>query len=168
MCGDQLRGYAEETDSHMESSRKLVVFALDDLRCGLPLERVARVVRAVQITPLPGAPRVILGMINVHGKLVPVADLRQRFQLPSRDLSIHDHMLIAWTPRRLLAVVADAVRGVVECAQRDVLPVDDSVPSAGHVRGVAKLGDGLLVIHDLDQFLSLDEEAAVERALADA
>lgn len=151
----------------MQSAPKLVTFMLDDLHCALPMERVARVVRAVQITPLAGAPRIIVGMINLHGTIVPVADLRQRFHLPSRDLSVQDHIIIVQAPRRLIAVVADAVHGVVECAEHDLVPVDN-IPGAEYVQGVAKLRDGLLVIHDLDRLLSLEEEAAVERALADA
>lgn len=151
----------------MGSSQKLVAFALDDLQCALPLDRVARVVRAVQIAPLPGAPAVILGMINMQGTIVPVADLRQRLQLPPRDLNIYDHMVISRAPRRLLAIVADAVHGVVECARRDLVQVD-GVPGVEHFHGVAKLPDGLLLIHDLDRLLSLDEEAAMERALGDA
>ena len=65
---------------------QIVVFALDDRRIALPLAAVERVVRAVEVTPLPKAPAVVLGAVNVQGNLVPVFHLRRRFRMPEREI----------------------------------------------------------------------------------
>src|SRR5688500_5027212 len=93
---------------------RVLSFSLDEVRYALPLESVERVVRSVEITPLPDAPEVILGVINVRGRIIPVADIRSRFRLPPKDMTLEDKLIIARTARRSLAVVADEVSGVSE------------------------------------------------------
>ena len=146
----------------------VVCFALDDVRYALPLASVERVVRAVAVTPLPDAPEVILGVINVQGRVVPVADLRKRFRLPARNIGLNDQMLIAHTAHRPLALVADAVYGIMQCSQGEIVAMDSIVPGLEYVEGVAKTADGLILIHDLDRFLALEEEASLERAMKNA
>ena len=66
----------------MNSSVKIVLFTLDEQRYALALPSVDRVVRVVDVTPLPKAPAIVLGVVNIHGDIVPVYDLRKRFRLP--------------------------------------------------------------------------------------
>jgi purine-binding chemotaxis protein CheW len=149
----------------MVTANPVVALMLDDIRYALPLTSVERVVRAVEITPLPDAPDIILGVINVHGRVVPVVDIRRRFRLPARAISAGDQLVIAHTPRRCLALVADTVRGVVECPAGDIVTPHDVLPDLHYVTGIARLADGLILIHDLDGFLALDEERALAQAL---
>jgi len=79
---------------------QLVVFTLDDRRYGLALSAVERAVRMVDVTPLPQAPQIVLGVVNVQGRVVPVVNLRRRFRLPERDFALADQLLIARTARR--------------------------------------------------------------------
>lgn len=62
----------------------LVVFRLDERRYALPLSVVERVIRAVEVTPLPKAPPIVLGAIDVQGRVVPVLNVRRRFLMPDR------------------------------------------------------------------------------------
>ncbi len=152
----------------MVTANPVVVLMLDDIRYALALTSVERVVRGVEVTPLPDAPDIVLGVINVQGRVVPVVDIRRRFRLPARAISVGDQLVIAHTPRRCLALLADAVQGVVECPAGDIVIPDDILPDLHYVTGVARLADGLILIHDLDGFLALDEERALEQALKNA
>jgi purine-binding chemotaxis protein CheW len=149
----------------LNTARVLVVFSLDDHRYALGLSAVQFVVRAVEISPLPRAPDSVEGIINVRGQVVPVFNLRRRFRLPERELQLDDHIILARTVRRGVALMVDAVNGVVECAADDTLPAEAVLPGTGYVTGVVKRPDGLILIHDLNTFLSLDEEQALEAAL---
>lgn len=151
----------------MMQSDHLVGFALDDLRFALPLISVERVVHAVAITPLPKAPGVILGVINVQGRVVPVADIRKRFRLPAREMTLSDHIVIARTPSRPLALVVNVVHGVMNWSGEDRAAMEQLVPGLEYVQGIAKTQDGLVLIHDLDRFLVLDEEESLLRAMKD-
>lgn len=147
---------------------QVVVFTLDDRRYGLPLPAVERVLRMVDVTPLPKAPQIVLGVVNVQGRVIPVVDMRRRFRLPARDFALTDQLVIARTARRPVALAADAVTGVLEYSAQEAAGAPDIVPGIEYVEGVVKLPDGLVLIHDLDRFLSLEEEAALGQAIEDA
>jgi len=144
---------------------RLVVFDLDGQAYALPLDSVERVLPMVAVSPLPRAPAVALGAINFHGQVIPVVDIRRRFRLPARDYGLTAHLLVARTARRSLVVPADEVLGVKEVAGETVTSPDAVLPGIGHVAGIVALPDGLLFIHDLDTFLSLDEERQLSDAL---
>lgn len=146
-------------------SSPLVVFTLNDQRYSLPLSAVGRVVRAVEITPLPKAPDIVLGVINVQGRVIPVIDVRRRFGLPEREMALTDHLMLARGARRMVALVVDSVEGVLRYSEQKAVRPQDVLPDLPYVKGVVKLDDGLILIHDLDTFLSLEEEADLERAL---
>lgn len=147
--------------------QELVVFHLDGQRYALHLPVVQRISSMVQITPLPQAPDVVQGVINVQGEVVPVVDLRRRFGLPERTPTVQDHLVLARTSRRRLAFAADRVDGVLRAAD-NVIPAAVVVPGLPHVEGIVTLPDGMILIHDLDRFLSWDEERALDQALATA
>jgi purine-binding chemotaxis protein CheW len=146
----------------------LLIFSLDDWQCALHLSAVERTYRAVAITPLPDAPEIVIGIVNVRGVVLPVVNLRKRFRLPEKDLAPSDHLVIAHTVRRPVALVVDGVTGVIECADQDIAAADAIVPGMEYVEGVLRLKDGMILIHDLDSFLSLDEEVALDSAMASA
>ena len=152
----------------MDGSNQLVVFTLDDQRYALHLSAVERVVSAVAITPLPKVPDIILGVVNVHGRIVPVADIRRRFGLPAREMSLRDQFVIAHTVRRPVILVVDRVEGIVTYSPADVIRADSILSPIRHIEGVLKLKDGMALIHDLDGFLSLEEERSLDEAMGHA
>ena len=146
-------------------TNRLVVFTLGDRRYGLPLAAVDRIVRAVEITPLPEAPNIVFGVVNVQGRVIPVINVRRRFRLPEREIALTDQMVIARTRRRSVALMVDVVTGVLQYSEQEAVPAQDVLPELHYVDGVVKLDDGLILIHNLDDFLSLEEEVVLNRAL---
>lgn len=144
---------------------QLVVALLDGRRCALRIPAVERVARTVEITPLPKAPEIVLGVINVSGRIVPVINVRKRFRLAEREAGLGDQLLIARTARRTVALPVDAVIGVLPCSAEMVTAKEAIVPGLEYLEGIAKLEDGMILIHDLDKFLSVEEETGLERAL---
>jgi purine-binding chemotaxis protein CheW len=158
------RGMTTENSGLRE--RHLVVFSLDDQRYALPLNFVKRSIRVVAITPLPQAPDIVLGVIDLGGTVVAVIDIRQRFNHRSRDVRLSDHLVIATTGRRTIALLVDETRGVIETSPDSYAPAETILPRLKLVAGAIKLADGLILIHDLDRLLSIDEEAAIDGALS--
>src|SRR6266567_8169584 len=149
----------------MNDSDQLVVFTLDELRYALPLSAVEKAARMVEITPLPKAPGIVLGAINLAGRIVPVLNIRKRFHLNERKPGLGDQLLIARTPGRTVALAVDAVDSVVQRSPEEVIAPPTIVPGLQYLAGVVKLADGMLFIHDLDRFLSLEEEEALATAI---
>ena len=148
----------------MDELKQLLVFFLDNQRYALNLAVAERVFPAAEITPVPKAPDIVMGVINVQGQVVPVINTRKRFSLPEREINLSDQFIIAHTSRRAVALLADSVSGVVECSPQDVIGAEEILPRLQYVEGVVKLKDQLILIHDLDKCLSLEEE----RMLGDA
>jgi purine-binding chemotaxis protein CheW len=119
----------------------------------------------VDITPLPKAPEIVLGVVNVQGRIMPVVDIRRRFRLPERGIHLSDHLIIAHTPKRTMALVVDAVSGIMARSAQEVIAMQKMLPGMEYVEGMAKLEDGMIVIHDLDTLLSLDEEQTIDEAM---
>jgi purine-binding chemotaxis protein CheW len=150
----------------MKHPDHLIVFALAHQRYGLPLPVVDRVVRMVAVTPLPKSPDIVSGVINFQGQVIPVINMRRRFGLPEREFALSDQLVVAHTSRRPVALVADAVLDVMASSTQTLIEAESILPNVEYVEGVVKLPDGLILIHDLDKFLSLEEESSLDHALA--
>lgn len=149
----------------MKTIDPFFIFTLGKLRYALPLKAVERVVRMMAVMPLPKAPGIVLGVVNIHGRVIPVINMRRRFCLPEREITLTDQLIIAHTARRSVGLVADAVLDVIAYPAENLIAAEDIIPNIEYIEGVAKLADGLILIHDLDKFLSLEEENALDHAL---
>lgn len=149
----------------MNPSNKYVVFAVDDLQIALDLSAVDRVLQAIQFTPLPNAPDIVPGVINVEGMVVPLIDMRKRLGLPERELDLDDQFVIANTSERTVALVVDVSTGVIEPPEKDVTLSEEVLPGAEQFQGVIKLPDGMILIHNLHRFLDLEEIQMLDDAL---
>jgi purine-binding chemotaxis protein CheW len=129
------------------------------------LAAVERIVRAAQITPLPLAPTIILGALNLAGAVLPVFNVRRRFRLPERDIEPQDQFLIARTVHRTVVLVIDHAQGVLELPATAAVDAASITPARGQFSGVLRLEDGLVLIHDLELFLSPDEAHGLDVAL---
>lgn len=152
--------------SPVVESGQWVVFCLDSGRYALPLSAVDRVVRAAYVTPLPLAPDVVLGAIDVEGQVLPVFNIRRRFQLPERALSPADQLLIARTSRGAVVLVIDSALGMLDCPATPMIDAQGIGSSLSLIRGVIQLEDGLVLIQDLEHFLSPDEARTLDQAMS--
>ena len=150
----------------MHDSIDLVAFRMNSRRYALRLDAVERIVRAVEITPLPNSPPIVMGAVDVAGRVLPVLNLRRRLGLPEREITLSDQLLIAKTTRRSVILVIDEAEDVVVQPESAVIDADQVVPGLEHVSGLIQLADGLVLIHDVENFLSLDEEQMLSEALA--
>jgi purine-binding chemotaxis protein CheW len=146
----------------------LLLFALGEHRFALPAETVVEVVRVVAWAPLPLAPAIVEGVVNVRGTLVPVLDIRARFGNPAVAVDPDQHLIIARAGSRVVALRVDRALDLVGIPDGAVEPVERIAPGTRLVAGLARLPDGVLVIHDLERFLSLEEAARLDAALSGA
>lgn len=147
------------------STREVLVFEVAGQRYGLPTDDVRELVRAVAITPLPSAPAVIEGVVNVRGRVLPVLDVRARFNLPARVLDLSDHFIVAAAGPRGVILRVDRATHLVTIDTASIQAPETLGPGADYVAGVASVDDGMVLIHDLSTFLSAAEAASLDRAL---
>lgn len=142
---------------------QLFQFSCAGRRYALDLVKVERVIAAAAVSPIPGAPEIVAGVLNLHGEIVPVIDFRLRIDATPTRLSPDLYFIIANGSRRRLCLMVDQVDGLLDDVGHDLQLADISRSSL--VRGVLALPDGLTMIFDLDEFLSLDEQTELDHAL---
>lgn len=151
----------------MLENNQVVVFNIDDKNFALYLKVVRRILPSVEITPLPGAPKVVLGIINLEGEVIPVFNTRLRFQFKMKEMELSDRLIIVQTKKRNVALLVDDVKDVIEIIGEDLVMSGDILPGQKYIDGVIKLEDSLILIHDVDKFLSLYEEEKLNNAIYD-
>jgi purine-binding chemotaxis protein CheW len=149
----------------MKRLRKLVTFSLDDRKFALYVSAVQRIIRVVEVTPLPKAPEIVVGIINLKGTVIPVFNIRMRFHLPAREVQLSDELIIATTEMRTVALIVDSVNDVIEIPEEKIIAAEQILPELEYVEGVVKTEGGMVLIHDLEKFLSLPEQKALDEAM---
>ncbi len=149
----------------MLENNQVVVFNLDDKNYALYLNVVHRILPSLEITPLPGAPKVVLGIINIEGEVIPVFNTRLRFQIEIKEMELSDRLIIVQTIKRKVALLVDDVKEVIEFTGEDLIMSKGILPGQKYIEGVLKLGEGLILIHDVDKFLSLYEQEKLNNAI---
>jgi purine-binding chemotaxis protein CheW len=144
---------------------QILEFTLDGLSFALSLPVVKKVIHAIEIRHLPKAPEIIIGIININGRIIPVANIRKRFGLEPHEIDLNDRLIISDTGKREIAILVDSIIGISDIEPRQLSSAAESLPFAEHISSVAKFDDGLVLIYDLERFLSLEEDRVLENAL---
>lgn len=144
-----------------------LIFTIAGVKNALPLDVVIQVVPSVYITPLPQAPDTVMGTINYRGAIIPVFDLRRLFQFSPKPLHINQYFLICQTHLRMTALIADQVTGVASFADDDIQDPGIIVPDLTRLKGVVKTQNGLILIQNINAFLSFEDEQKTERLISE-
>ena len=108
-----------------EPARTLLVFELAGRACALPVETVQEIVPMAELAHPPGLPCVLEGFLNLRGGAVPVLRLNRLFDLPARPPGLHTPLIILPTRPCALALLAEAVTGIVTVPSGSILPIRD-------------------------------------------
>ena len=129
---------------------------------------VTALVRAARLTPLPRAPKLCAGLLDLHGELLPILDLRRRFGLPPRPLRAADHFVIVQAGPRRIGLWVDRAEDFLSLPEAAFDASPAKLPRVGYVAGAVKLAQGPVLLSDLAAFLDEAESAALEAALREA
>ena len=143
---------------------QLVTFCIDDLLFAIPVQAVDQIIRAVKITPLIQAPRTILGVIDYHGTVIPVMDIREKLGMPSRAINVNDRFIITRSNAHTMALVVDTIQAVTEAGEMLTGNIDHFSAKI-NIDGISRSDEGLILIYDPDTFLSSTELIDLENAL---
>ena len=131
-------------------------FLLDGLYFGIEVLKVQEVLRQQPTTPVPLAPPMVRGLINLRGQIVTAVDLRTRLGLSPRDGEEPPMNVVVRTADGVVSLLVDAIDDVVEASADDFEAPPETVQARLHhlVRGVYKLPARLLLVLDVDQALA--------------
>lgn len=135
----------------MPTQCSLVIFHLDEKRYAIASDKIKRIIRAVEITGMPNKDKNILGIINLHGIIITVLDLRQLLDLPSTTLGVDDYIIIMENSEQNMAFIVNQVN-FIEAELSDIISINKTVDSKLNSSDkILKDPEGPINFLDIDQ-----------------
>ncbi|MDP7533346.1 MAG: chemotaxis protein CheW, partial [SAR202 cluster bacterium] len=160
------------TNNVERSEEQLVVFDLAAEAFGGDIGSVRNIIRMQDITRVPGAPGFVEGIINLRGNVIPVIDLRKRFDIPVNELHKDNRIVVMDIGGQDMGVVVDAVTEVLRISAAAVEPPSSVITTADSVylQGIVKMESRMVILPNLDKVLTDSEKGTVRdmAAMADA
>jgi purine-binding chemotaxis protein CheW len=149
----------DQAEQKSDPMMQWVTFRLGDEKYGINVMQVQEVLRITEIAPVPGAPSYVLGIINLRGNVVTVIDTRSRFGLMPKDVDDYTRIVIIESDDHIIGIQVDSVAEVVDlrASEIETAPNVGNEESSKYIQGVTSRDNQLLILVDLNKFLS-DEE----------
>ncbi|HSH04362.1 MAG TPA: chemotaxis protein CheW [Anaerolineae bacterium] len=162
-----------QTMLNSTTHRAILTFQLAQQKYGIPVHHIRQIIEMVTITHLPQLPPAIQGVINYRGTLVPVLDLRLRFQQPYQQYGLHTPIILVEQNNHILGLVVDLVETVLEIDPEDCIAtelvltsINNDILANQYVTEIAKVNRDLLPIIAINKLLSAQESAQLSQTLS--
>ena len=143
-----------------------IVFSINQQIFGIEILKIKEVLSYRKITPLPQVEGFVRGIINLRGAIIPVFDLREKFNLPAKEYTKFHVIIVVEISGRVMGVIVDEISDVM-----DILPEEfqttENFPSnlrREYLKGVGKKQDEMIILLDMDRLLSPEELELVDAA----
>ena len=135
-----------EKDSIM--NKQFVVFKLDEQFYGIDIQTVQIIERIKSIMRVPKAPSCVKGVMNLRGEIIPVVDMRVKFNLDTREYDDDTRIIIVKVEEDMVGIIVDQVREVIELSkdQIEAIPNMQDKTNANYIQGVGKLNDESMIV----------------------
>jgi purine-binding chemotaxis protein CheW len=147
------------------SEIQVACFRLGEDIYAVDIMRIKEIIRPQKLTTLPKAPSFVEGVLNLRGAVIPVIDLRKRFDMPAREIDQSRRLLIVSVARHALGIVVDEVTEVIAIPVADIKPPPQVARGGGseYLVGVCLGQDSLIMLLNPDRLLTGRETAELGR-----
>lgn len=149
-----------ESRAELEDSTNLVTFRLGSGEYAIDIMQAKEIIKMEKITLIPNAPDFVEGVINLRGNIIPIIDLKKRFNLEEIEGDKNTGIIIVKIEDVDMGIIIDSISKVVSISNSDIQPPPPMLSGIGqkYIKGVGKLEDKLLVVLDLEKLFTTDEE----------
>ena len=157
--------YDDDEDTQKD---KYLTFHLAGEDYGLEIAFVTEIIGIQRITEVPDMPDFVKGVINLRGKVIPVMDVRLRFQLPERDYDERTCIIVVDINATAVGLVVDQVNEVADIPEKDVEPPPRTTKGASsrYLKGMGKVGDEVRILLNVEKLLYDEEMELLSSAAA--
>lgn len=145
-------------------SKQVVGFRLHQEEYGIEITKIQEIILLGEITRIPQVPDYIEGLINLRGSVIPIIDLRKRFNLQATPYTDETRIVVANVREKTIGAIVDAVTQVIRVSSSQIDPAPQTVMAMGreHIAGLAKLDGRLLILLDIDKLLDMETAEKAE------
>ena len=157
-----------EAESGIRDTHQFVSFRLCGEEYGIRILQVQEIIRYEELTRIPQSEEFIEGVLNLRGRVVPVIDLRKRFELVQSERDNATRIVVVEIDNQVVGLVVDAVNEVqtIEENQIDPPPPLGTGISAEYIYGMGKIEDRLIILLNIERILKEEEKAAMAEVAA--
>ncbi len=141
-------------------TEKYLTFFIDGQLFAIPSSEVVEIIRMQPITFVPKLPPFIIGVINLRGKIVPLVDVRLKFNKEKREYDDHTSIIVAEVSELSVGLIVDSVNDVTNIAKNQISETPrlakDSVNN--FVKGIATLNDNAIMLLDIERILTDEDD----------
>jgi purine-binding chemotaxis protein CheW len=154
---------AEKRGAASDELLQLVSFNIGGEEFGVDILQVQEIIRMLEVTRVPNAPEYVDGVINLRGKVIPIIDLRRRFEMQRKDHDKNTRIVVVELSGQVVGFVVDAVSEVLRIPWSVTEPPPSIVGGVRkeYITAVGKLEDRLLILLDLEKVLKAEEKDEV-------
>lgn len=145
--------------NNTSKSTKYVVFKMDNEHYGIDITNVKSIERIQYFARVPNSPIYVKGVINLRGEVVPVVDLRLRFELPHREVDSNSRIIIVFVNDLEIGLLVDSSSEVIEINSEeiDIPPVVKESATDGFIKGIGKKDGNLIILIDIEKVVGIKE-----------
>jgi len=160
----------ERTAMAGEDSREYLTFTLGDEEYGIDILNVQEIRGYDAVTKIANAPDFIKGVINMRGVIVPIIDMRLKFQLGTVEYNQFTVVIILHISGRVIGMVVDGVSDVVALRPEQIRPAPEfgAVLDTAYIDGLATLDERMVIVVDIEKLMTSGEMGLVEQIRADS
>lgn len=130
-----------------------LTFGVDEEEYALSILKVKEIIEMRKITRVPNLPEYIKGIINLRGNIIHIVDIREKFGMEEKEYDKYNVIIIVEAVDRIMGIIVDHVKDVLSIEKSEIQPPVDfeGVIEDGYIDGMAKVGDRLVVVVDIDK-----------------
>ena len=151
--------------TNISAENQFLTFEVDNEEYGVDVLKVQEIIRYREPTAMPNAPEVIKGVINFRGEVIPVVDLRKKFNLADKEYDNFTVIIALEVKDKIVGVIVDQVSDMVSFSDEDIqenLEFGSQVDTE-FIKGMARLDERLIILLYLEKLLSFEEFKAVNK-----
>ncbi len=144
--------------------QEFLTFTLGNEEYGIEILKVQEIRSYEQVTTIANAPRFIKGVVNLRGTIVPIVDMRIKFNLGSADYTDFTVVIILNVAGRVVGMVVDSVSDVIALSAEQIRPAPDFSSSfdVKYITGLGTVDERMLILMDIEKLMSGSDMALVD------
>ena len=141
-------------------ANKYLNFRIGEESYGIYIKHVREIIELQNISEVPDMPDYVKGVINLRGKVIPIVDIRLRFQFEERKYDDRTCIIVVEINNSVIGFVVDTVEDVLEIPEKEVEPAPKFKTASGkdrYISGVGKVGDTVKILLDIEKLIYEDD-----------
>lgn len=138
-------------------TNKYVVFKLENEEYGIDILKVKEIKEMLRITRVPKAPSFVRGVVNLRGEVIPVIDLRKKFNLQQKEDKLSTRIVIVAVDEITVGLIIDTSSEVLEIGKELIEEPPAAIASIDHsyIYGIGKVGERLIILLDVSKIINI-------------